>query len=180
MDMKPLLRRTALCIPLAACVACGSTQVRGQSPFVSVSSLAWSGQAVEVSINIRNINDVAMNTDQLTVTMQARDAVLLRHSGPTRLSIDPNTTEDITLAHTPDATASERLRSLQAGETDSLPFSLEGRVHTAEDGDLQFRHQGYLFRVPGRPGQFRARPRHAPRRSAEDAGARVDALRGSI
>ncbi len=162
MDMKLIRRCAMLGVVLFATTACGSTLVRGQSPFVSVSALSWSGDTIETTVNIRNINDVAMDIDTLTVTLNARDAVLLQRSGPMRLSIDPNTTEDITLAHTAGTREQNQLGALQSGDSDSLPFTVEGRVHTAEDGDLNFRHQGYLFRVPGRPGQFRATSTRSP------------------
>jgi hypothetical protein len=29
-------------------------------------------------------------------------------------------------------------------------------VHTVEDGNLRFSQKGYLYPVPGRPGQFRS------------------------
>jgi hypothetical protein len=29
-------------------------------------------------------------------------------------------------------------------------------VHTTEDGYLDFKHEGYLYTVPGKPGQFRS------------------------
>ena len=29
-------------------------------------------------------------------------------------------------------------------------------MHTLEDGNLRFEQEGYLYRVPGRPGQFRS------------------------
>jgi hypothetical protein len=49
-----------------------------------------------------------------------------------------------------------QLAELQGGKFASLPFSLQGRVHTSEDGYLDFKHEGYLYTVPGKPGQFRS------------------------
>ena len=72
------------------------------------------------------------------------------------LPIDANSSERVTDRSQPDDSALDPLRSLESGDTDSLPFSLEGRVHTLDDGYLRFEQKGHLYRVPGRPGQFRA------------------------
>ena len=71
-------------------------------------------------------------------------------------AIDANSSERVTDRSQPDDSALDPLRSLESGDTDSLPFSLEGRVHTLDDGYLRFEQKGHLYRVPGRPGQFRA------------------------
>ncbi|MEJ8567114.1 LEA type 2 family protein [Elongatibacter sediminis] len=156
MELRTLLRGSLIAIFAFACTACGSSLVKGQSPFVSISSMTASGDSIEAAVNIRNINDVPMNIDRLVLTMQSKNTVLLQHTGSPGLSIDPNTTEDVTLSQTADESSRTLLDSLQSGGVDSLSFSLEGRVQTVEDGNLSFRHQGYLFRVPGKPGQFRA------------------------
>lgn len=156
MLMKIAGRSLAFITLLVLCTACGSNQVRGQAPFASISSLALSGETVGATVNIRNINDVPMTVNRMTVTIRAADTVLLRHQAPATLSIDPNTTEDVLLEQTADGATIELLGELESGSRASLSFSLDGSIGTAEDGTLAFRHQGYLFRVPGRPGQFRA------------------------
>lgn len=151
-----------LLISALALAACGSDLVRGEAPFVSVSSVSQRGGSVAFAFNLRNINDVPLDVDALAITVRSREATLLQRSGPYSLSVDPNTTEEIVFEHPARGATAELLGSLQSGAINSLPFSLDGRVHTAADGDLAFRHQGYLFRVPGRPGQFRATSTLAP------------------
>jgi hypothetical protein len=140
----------------AACTACGSQLVKGQSPFVSISSMTAHDRGLSVTFSIRNINDVALDIDTIAVTLRAQETLLLQHTGRLDLSVDPNTTEDVVIEQLPDEAADPLLASLQSGAIGSLAFSLDGRVHSAQDGNLPFRHEGYLFPVPGKHGQFRA------------------------
>lgn len=156
-----MVMRTVQCIAAwfmvaAACTACGTQLVKGRAPFVSISSMTVDDQNLSVAFSIRNINDVPLDIDNVAITLRARNTVLLRYTGRLDLSIDPNTTEDAVIEQQPDADARPLLVSLQSGDIDSLAFSLDGRVHSPQDGNLPFEHEGYLFRVPGRPGQFRA------------------------
>ena len=137
-------------------VACGPKLITGRAPFVSIASMALDGDSLETSYDIANQNGVKMNIDEfeVRVVLESRDlAHLLRRE---KLPIDANSSERVTDRSQPDELALNQLRSLENGETDSLPFSLEGRVHTLEDGYLRFEQKGHLYRVPGRPGQFRA------------------------
>lgn len=152
-----------LLMPMLLMLAgCGPNLVKGESPFVSVSSMNVRDGTLAATYSIRNINDVPMAIDTLALTLSSGGTVLVEHTGRPGLEVDPNTTEDVTVEKAMDSRARELLESLERGGTDSLPFFLEGRVNTAEEGNLPFRHQGYLFRVPGRPGQFRATSTLAP------------------
>lgn len=141
---------------LIVCVACGPQQVRGKAPFVSIASMTITGENLSASFNIRNINDVPMDIDSVDITVRIRDVELTRHSSTFALSIDPNTTEDVVVEKLPDEFARDLLANLETGDVRNLPFFLEGRLHTAEDGYMPFRHEGYLYPVPGRPGHFRS------------------------
>jgi hypothetical protein len=85
-----------------------------------------------------------------------RDVELTHYVNDFKLTVDPNTTEEVSLDELPDINARQQLMELESGVVSSLPFSLEGRVHTARDGYLTFKNQGHLYPVPGRPGQFRS------------------------
>ena len=54
------------------------------------------------------------------------------------------------------------------GDVPNLPFRLEGRVHTEEDGFLRFKHKGHLYPVPGKPGQFRSATTQSSRIREDD------------
>jgi len=97
-----------------------------------------------------------MDIDSSDFTIRVRNDELLRHAGAIKLDIDPNATEELRVEKEPGAFSRNLLDALASGQQTSLPFLLEGRVHTRTDGDLSFRHDGHLYTVPGRPGQFRS------------------------
>jgi LEA14-like dessication related protein len=141
---------------LVLCSGCGPKQVKGQAPFVSISSMTVEQQSLSASFDIRNINDVEMVIDSIDLTIKVADTELTKYVNDFSLTIDPNTTEEVALNDLPDSTARELLIELEKDEVVSLPFSLEGRLHTLSDGYLRFKHEGHLYPVPGRPGQYRS------------------------
>jgi hypothetical protein len=137
-------------------VACGPQLITGRAPFVSIASMTLDGDSLETGYDIANQNGVKMNIDEfeVRVVLESRELAHLRRQE--KLPIDANSSERVADRSQPDEFALELLQALESGETDSLPFSLEGRVRTLEDGYLRFEQKGHLYRVPGRPGQFRA------------------------
>lgn len=146
----------ALAVIVALCTACGPRQVKGQPPFVSMTSMTVTGDNLAAAFNIRNINDVPMDISKVDITIRIRNSELTRHQSALILSVDPNTTEEVAVEKLPDEFAQDLLGTLQSGEVKSLPFFLEGRIYTAADGYMRFRHEGHLYPVPGRPGHFRS------------------------
>jgi hypothetical protein len=143
-------------VSLVLCIGCATNKIKGNPPFVAISSMMMTDETISASFDVRNINQVPMTIDAVDITISVRGSGFSSYSGAYQLSIDPNTTEAITLDKLPGDHARGQLVELQGGKIASLPFSLEGRVHTTEDGYLDFKHEGYLYTVPGRPGQFRS------------------------
>jgi len=56
----------------------------------------------------------------------------------------------------PDEFTSELLAELESGNVSNLPFFLEGRMRTTQDGNVPFKYEGYLYPVPGKPGHYRS------------------------
>ena len=161
MELMKLRPYTTACVPvmlacLVLCIGCAPNKIKGNPPFVSISSMMMTNEALSASFDVRNINQVPMTIDAVDITITVKGSRFSSYSGAYQLSIDPNTTEAITLDKLPGDQARPQLTELQDGKIASLPFSLEGRVHTAEDGYLDFKHEGYLYTVPGKPGQFRS------------------------
>jgi LEA14-like dessication related protein len=146
-----LLLLLAIC-----CTACGTRQVKGKAPFISISSMTVEGDKFAASFDIRNINDVPMDIDDINITIRIQNVELTRHASSLALSVDPNTIEKIDVNKLPEEFSRELLKSLESGEVKSLPFFLEGRIHTLQDGNVPFRNEGYLYLVPGKPGHFRS------------------------
>jgi hypothetical protein len=145
-----------LLLLFSLCVACGPHQVRGKAAVVSITSMTVAGEQLSASFNIRNINDVAMDIEQIDITIRVRDQELTRHVASMALSIDPNTTEEVVVKKMPDEFARELLVTLESSDIDSLPFFLEGLMKTTQDGKVPFKYEGYLYPVPGRPGHYRS------------------------
>lgn len=141
---------------LVLCTACGPHQVKGQPPFIGISSLSMQENSLAARLDVRNVNDVELDIDAIDITLRVRDVELTHYVSDFKLTIDPNTTEELSLKELPDINARQHLMDLESGDVSSLPFSLEGRVHTSRDGYLSFKNQGHLYPVPGRPGQFRS------------------------
>lgn len=150
------IRLYLLLTSLVLCSACGPQQVKGQPPFVGISSLSMQESSLSARLNIRNINDVELHIDAIDIKLRVRDVELTHYVNDFKLTVDPNTTEEVSLDELPDIHARQQLMELESGVVSSLPFSLEGRVHTTRDGYLTFKNQGHLYPVPGRPGQFRS------------------------
>jgi LEA14-like dessication related protein len=145
-----------LLVVLALCSACSPAQIKGRPPFVSIAAMLTQPQSLSARFDIRNINDVEMAIDSIELTIRARDVEMIGYGNTLTLTVDPNTTEEIALDSLPDEVARPLLAELERGDVASLPFFLEGRVHTRDDGYLPFSHEGHLYPVPGKPGQFRA------------------------
>lgn len=135
---------------------CASKLLKGEPPLVNIGGLALSGGSLEVRLSIQNINDVVMNIDAVELTVQSAGSDLARVSQNLVLAIDPNTTEEEPLQNVPAGAAGTLLAELQSGQRASVPFTLQGRVHTVADGYLNFEQEGHLYPVPGKPGQFRS------------------------
>lgn len=167
-----MLRGTRLLLILAVALtvaACGPKLITGRAPFVSIAGMSLTGASLETQYDIANQNGVKMNIDEFEVYVVVESRELLRHLRREKLPIDANSSERVTDRSEPDEFALALLRSLEDGSIDSLPFSLEGHVRTLEDGQLRFEQKGHLYRVPGRPGQFRAAVMQASELVRDDA-----------
>lgn len=153
MRFRPVI---VLIILLLTGGACSSQKVKGQPPLVSVSLIALSDAALSTRFDIRNINDVEMVIDAVDITLRVREADFMRYNSALHLTIGPNATEEARVEMPATEYARDLLISLENGEQMSLPFLLDGKVHTRDDGFLRFRYDGHIYPMPGRPGQFRS------------------------
>lgn len=142
---------------LALCCSCGgSHQVKGESPFIRISSMNILENTLTAEFDIHNINDVKMEIDAIDIRILGDNTELVHYESALELTVDPSSTEEVSLQGLPKGDARQLLFDLERGQTASLPFRLEGRVHTQKDGFLPFKNEGHLYRVPGKPGQFRS------------------------
>ncbi len=159
---------------ILSCSACGPQIIRGRPPFISISELSLEGERLSANFTISNHNGEPMDIDGIEIEVRVEEAELTRYNEDFKLKISANSTEVIEVEQLPDAFTRDLLISLESGNVASLPFRLEGRVHTVEDGFLQFRHKGHLYPVPGRPGQFRSATTQSSRIGQEDPFREID------
>lgn len=141
---------------VAVCTACSPKIIHGKPPFISISEFSLLEGRLSANFNINNQNGEEMNIDDIEIIVRGEEVELIRYKKDLRLSIGANSTEALGLEQHPDAMVQDVLVSLKDGEVPSLPFRLEGRVHTDEDGFLKFKHKGHLYPIPGKPGYFRS------------------------
>ena len=149
--------------------ACGPKLITGRAPFISIAGMVLDGNSLETRYDIANQNGVKMNIEEFEVSVLIESRELVRHQRREKLPIDANSSERVSDRSEPDERSLGLLRSLENGDIDSIPFMLEGRVNTLEDGYLRFEQTGHLYRVPGRPGQFRAAVMQASKLVREDS-----------
>jgi LEA14-like dessication related protein len=149
-------RLLVLLLVAACCVSCGPQVIKGRAPFISISGMSMAESMLSVAFDIRNQNGVPMTIDMIDITVTTDGAELTRENRAYDLIVGANSAERVLVEKQPDRERQALLKSLESGEVKSLPFDLKGRVRTVEDGYLSFEQKGYLYPVPGKPGDFRA------------------------
>jgi len=140
----------------AACAACGPQIIEGRPPFLRISEMNMVNGTLAVDFDISNPNEVEMKIDAIEVEVNVGDIDLV-HSDPAfTLTVGASSTEILHVTQPPPDGLQTRLDALDNGDIISLPFNLSGRVHTIEDGYLEFDQKGHLYPVPGKPGYYRS------------------------
>ena len=140
----------------AICAACGPQIIEGRPPFLRISEMNLAHGALAVDFDISNPNEVEMKIDAIEIRVEVEDIDLV-HNDPTfTLTIGASSTESLNVTQTPPSGLKARLEALDNGSMISLPFTLSGRVHTIEDGYLDFDQKGHLYPVPGKAGYYRS------------------------
>jgi LEA14-like dessication related protein len=149
-------RLFVLLLVAACCVSCGPQVIKGRAPFISISGMSLAESKLSVSFDARNQNGVPMTIDMIDITVTTDGTELTRENRAYDLIVGANSAERVLVEKQLDQERQALLKSLESGDVKSLPFDLKGRVRTVEDGYLSFEHKGYLYPVPGKPGDFRA------------------------
>lgn len=150
-----------LVLTMSLLASCGPSIIKGRPPFISISGMSLEGDTLSADFDISNQNGIPMTIDSIDITVTVNDVELTRYNSDFKLTIDTNSTEEVNVEKLPDDFTQSLLASLDKGDLNSLPFDLQGRVHTVEDGFLNFAHKGYLYPVPGKPSHYRSAVTHA-------------------
>lgn len=148
-------RVVAVLLLVTLVAACGPKMIRGESPMVRISELSHQDSIVDLHLNIRNVNDEALDILELDFSLSTDDQQLLIFNGPASININANGTETWSADIVESDTTRQRLDALQSGEIKSLPYKLEGSINSRDSGRVRFEHEGHLYPLPGRAGHFR-------------------------
>lgn len=152
---KSLTATASVLLLALALAACSSSTVRGESPFVQVTSWRLEGERLELLLRLRNVNDAELTLESVDLAVRVDGEALLAVRQPMAVTIPATGFESLRLSGTASAAGAERLARLEAGELPNLPFVLDGSIETADDGVLDLRREGRIYPVPGKPGEFR-------------------------
>ena len=145
-----------MAVSMIATLSCGPNIIKGRPPFISISGMSLIDDRLSADFDISNQNGVPMKITMIDITVTVNEVELTRENRAFELEIGANSAEEVSVEELPDEFTRELLESLANKEVKSLPFDLEGRVRTVEDGFLAFSHKGHLYPVPGKPGHFRS------------------------
>lgn len=145
-----------MAVSMIVTLSCGPNIIKGRPPFISISGMSLIDDRLSADFDISNQNGVPMKITMIDITVTVNEVELTRENRTFELEIGANSAEEVNVEELPDEFTRELLESLANKEVKSLPFDLEGRVRTVEDGFLAFSHKGHLYPVPGKPGHFRS------------------------
>lgn len=122
---------------------------------VRMNELSHQDQSIRLELSMRNLNGVELNVQTIDVRLSVEDNELFSYEGPAETNIVANGTETWSMEVEENQSSRDLLNTLQNGEVMSLPYLLEGRIQSAEDGSLRFEYEGHIYPLPGKPGYFR-------------------------
>lgn len=138
-----------------ALTACGGGLVRGEPPLVGISSISTQPETIGARVDFYNPNSVDIRIETIELAMTLGDTELGTQQEQPGLSLHPNGTEEIIFDFPANEQAGEQLADLENRVINSVPYSVSGRVISSDGYNEQFSQDGYLYPIPGRPGEFR-------------------------
>jgi len=143
----------ALCL-LAGC-ASGPHEIRLEPPTVDVESLRVENDTVYFRVLMHNRNDHELFIESAAMAMRIDAAGLFDSAWQLDLDIAPRGRELVSLDAPAMPIAAELLEAIQGSPGASVQFALSGKIVIEGQGDAELEREGFLYPVPGQPGQFR-------------------------
>ena len=122
---------------------------------VRMNELSHQDQNIRLELSMRNLNGVELNIQTIDVRLSVDDNDIFSYEGPAETNVVANGTETWAIEVEESQSSRDLLNTLQNGEVMSLPYLLEGRIHSLDDGSLRFEYEGHIYPLPGKPGYFR-------------------------
>lgn len=144
-----------LLISVVVLAACATRFVTGHPPQVSLHALARDGQVITLDLNLRNVNDEALDLSRMEMRLELNDELLLQVDQALQLTMPARGRERVRVELTGGLAGLEVLDTLGGEQHDSRPWQLHGRLYNDRGRGMKVEAKGYLYPVPGRPGRFR-------------------------
>jgi LEA14-like dessication related protein len=135
--------------------SCASKGVRGQSPFIQVNSLKMMDETISLDLGVRNVNTETLLIGQIEFSISLNETSLAVYKAASQASVPANGIENLHFELNPSADGVALLNELQNDERPNLEYSIEGVLFVNEGDEMKVSRKGHIYRVPGRPGQFR-------------------------
>lgn len=145
---------TAVLGLLAACSA-GSGDVRLEPPAVKVESLRIESGRVNLGLRIHNHNDHELLLQSVAIAMHVSDVELFDSTRRLALDIGPRGREVVQLDAPLLPDGARLLSRLEGSRGTHIEFELSSEIMIDGQKDAKSVDQGFLYPVPGQPGQFR-------------------------
>jgi hypothetical protein len=153
-------KRTLLVFLLQAVIglslfSCASPGVRGQPPFIQVNGLKVVGELINLDLGLRNVNTEILLIDQIEFSISLNEVSLAIYNAPSQANVIANGTEKLSFELNPSTEGLALLNELQNDDHPNLEYLIEGVLTITENGEMKIKRKGNIYKVPGRPGQFR-------------------------
>jgi LEA14-like dessication related protein len=135
--------------------SCASKGVRDQSPFIQVNSLKMMDETISLDLGIRNVNIETLLIGQIEFSISLNETSLAVYKAASQASVPANGIENLHFELNPSVDGVALLNELQNDERPNLEYSIEGVLFVNEGDEMKVLRKGHIYRVPGRPGQFR-------------------------
>lgn len=155
--MKPLPSLAKICLLAATLLitACAGKGMRGHEPFVTLNDLRLEGSEIELDLGLRNVNSLPIFLARIQFSLTLGDTSLAVYNAASNAEISANGTENLNFMIPATELGRSVLESLQQKEINNIEYFLEGEITDTEGVQMKIQRDGFLYRVPGRPGQFR-------------------------
>ena len=153
-------KRTLLVFLLQAVIglsllSCANPGVRGQPPFIQVNGLKVEGELITLDLGLRNVNTELLLIDRIEFSISLNEVSLAIYNAPSQANVIANGTENLSFELNPSTEGLALLNELQNDDRPNLEYLIEGVLTVTENGKMKIKRKGNIYRVPGRPDQFR-------------------------
>ncbi|MDX1459427.1 MAG: LEA type 2 family protein [Xanthomonadales bacterium] len=134
---------------------CAGSRLIDQPPFITLNNLHVEDEQVILDLGIRNVSPVELELQSIEFALSLDDTSLAVYNASSAAVISASGTENLRFEIPASRDGLDLLEALGSGARNNLAYRVEGEITVQDDLPLEISRNGYLYRVPGRPGHFR-------------------------